>query len=384
MEYENYLITYKQIDFDVFIKFTDKISKVSYVNTITKDYLDTINITKFTKMFENCIGSVPNYFIVIELSPDENQLILYLTYDTEMISISQTIQLNKVDNNQTKSNDVLLKKIKQLERIIEENNVVTIAKIFNLETQNYNLITVSNDFIRYHPDTEHITVILPENTHDISRNRRMNYEIRFNNDIDPTEIFTNLKKITTNNPWYLLYFCSYCIYAFPENENGREDLRKNLKIGIAYNNTIEEIEFTKNTNWLYLNYFYQFTNKHDFVETPITNQKYFMNNSIEINCHGVNKSINFNKINTQNKFNFPKLKKITYDYIETDEPITFILNFIKHCEALKILKLTKINFSIPVMKNNPERIRQCSSSLSEIRTYCEQNNIEIMIGEIVY
>ena len=50
MEYQNYLIEYKQVDSNLFIKFTNKNSNESYENIITPYQIDNLPINKFIKM----------------------------------------------------------------------------------------------------------------------------------------------------------------------------------------------------------------------------------------------------------------------------------------------------------------------------------------------
>lgn len=130
MEYQNYLIVFKQVDFNLFIKFTNKNSNISYENIITTEQIDNLPINKFVKILENSINLIPNYNIEIESSPDENYLFVCLTHDNEIINISNKIQLNQV-----KSNDVLIKRIEQLERIVEGNN-----KILNNQSKSIDVL----------------------------------------------------------------------------------------------------------------------------------------------------------------------------------------------------------------------------------------------------
>lgn len=253
MEYQNYLIVYKQVDFNLFIKFTNKKSNQSYENIITPEQIDNLPMNKFIKMLENSVNLVPNYNITIKLSDDNNQLIICLTYDTDMINISNTIHLEKTSINQVKSSDVLIKRIEklertieQLERITEENDKITIAKLLNVETYNHNCSSLTCQYLKFSKNTEHIEIILPPNKHDISRDKRNNYELIFNYDIDPNEVFTNLKKITISDCTYLNYFFNYCIYRIIASPNSGREYEYKLCIS---NNTIEEIEFYE---YLYL------------------------------------------------------------------------------------------------------------------------------------
>lgn len=343
MQYQNYLIEYKQIDSNLFVKLTDKNSKISYENTITPEQIDNLPISKFIKIFENCIKSITNYYIIIETSNEENQLILSLTYNNEIIDLLYTIHLEKTSS--TNTNNTLLKRIEQLEKIIDENNQITIAKIFNIEIQNDNMTKLTTNYIRYPKNTEHIEINLPDDTYDVSRNIKKIYQLQFNYDIDPNEIFTNLKKITTNRGEYLIYFTQTTDYLH---------IKKNIdSYNICINNnTIEEIDINNNENF---------------------------NNTL---CHLENAAYNlikYNKFSDPTKsysglisnMDYPKLTKIKVKWINLQENF---LKFVKQCKKLKKIILCKIINRIYRGSNN---------NLQEIRNYCSQNSIELEIGEII-
>jgi hypothetical protein len=154
MEYQNYFIEYKQNDSNLFVKFTDKNSKISYENIITLEQIDNLPISKFIKILENSINSISNYKIIIELSNDE--LTLNLNYDTEILNLSYRIILEKISSIQTIDN--LLKRIEKLENIIDGNNQITIAKNFKIETKNDNMTKLTTNYINLPDDSDIDTI----------------------------------------------------------------------------------------------------------------------------------------------------------------------------------------------------------------------------------
>lgn len=373
MEYQNYIVNFKQVDSNLFVKFTNKNSNISYENIITPELIGNLSINKFIKLLENCINSISNYNIIIELSPEQNQLILFLTHDTEIINLSYTIHLNKSSEHLVKSNDVLIRRIEHLERIIDENNKVTVAKIFNVETHNYVMTSLTSEYIRYSKNTDHIEIYLPENTHDISRDKRNNYEIKFNYDIDPNEVFTNLKRISISNYEYLFYFCQYCSYKNPNNSEigGRQDM-----LAIS-NNSIEEIEFKSNYNNFHVmldsGFYYLKPVYSDGLIEILNKQKYIKNHlhTKNIDDHSREYAV----------IDFPKLKKIISTYIWAEDILFGILQFIKilkkynKCKKLKKLQLIKIK---------AQQTNNFGKYLAELRNACQENEIELVIDEIIY
>lgn len=374
MDYQNYIVSYKQVDSNLFVKFTDKNSNISYENIITPELIDNLPINKFVKLLENCINSISNYNIVIKLSHGKNQLTLFLTHDTEIINLSYTIHLDKSSDNHVKSNDVLIRRIEQLERIIDENNKITVAKIFNVETHNYIMTSLTSEFIKYSKNTDHIEIYLPENTHDISRDKRNNYEIKFNYDIDPNEIFTNLKKISLSNYEYLFYFCQFCSY---KNPNNSEFVDRQHMLGIS-NNSIEEIEFKFN----YYDFHCMLVSGFDFLKPVysdglreiVNKQKYIKNHLHTLNIDNHSREYVI--------INFPKLKKIISTYISGENTLYGLLEFIKICKkhnkCQKLKKLHLIKIKAEHTNNN------FGKYLTELRNTCQENGIELVIDEIIY
>jgi hypothetical protein len=370
MEYQNYLIVFKEeeVDSNIFIKFKNKNSNISYENIITSQQINNLPINKFVKILENSINSIPNYNIIIELSPDENQLIVFLSYDTNIINISHTIHLEKTSNNQVKSNDILINRIEQLERINEENNKITIAKILNVETYNYNMSSLTCNYIKYSKNAEHIEIILPKNTHDISRDKRNNYEIKFNYDIDPNDIFTNLKKITISDYNYLFYFCHFCSLKIPST---------GVILSMS-NNSIEEIEFMDDYNDFHC--FLQPGQKFlesvfsDGLHEILNKQKYIKND---------NKKSVHNRYNSDDiSVDFPNLKKIISSICNGPNNLYGILEFIKACKKNnRSKKLNKLILKKIIYQGFNEYSR---NYLCELRNVCKDNQIELEIGEIIY
>jgi hypothetical protein len=399
MEYQNYFIEYKQIDSNLFVKFTDKHSKISYENTITPEQIDNLPISKFIKILENCQLLIPNYNIIIEKLNNDNQLTLFLTYDIEIINLSYTIQLEK--SSSTKTNDSLLKRIEQMEKIIDDNNQITIAKIYNLETYNYKMTNITNEYLRYSPKTEYIEVILPENKYDITTYKRNNYDIKFNYDIDSTQIFTNLKKIKLSDWKYLSYFMSLCKYMYPKVKSlnnfcyGKISSDNHKTTGMYayyYNNTIEEIEIThsKYTN-TYIEYEDIRHEKNTYIDVE-SEQNSDMTEIKEYNLitkigYHVNSSDPFQS-RSESLFSFselhlPKMNKITVNLIESGYCFDFLLVIIKQCVNLKSLIFNKINLSDKKI-NSEYTLIQYGKSLSEIKEYCKDKKINLQIDEIIY
>jgi len=345
MEYQNYFIEYKQIDLNLFVKFTDKNSKLSYENIIGPEQIDNLPINKFIKILENCIKKTTNYNIIIE--NEDNQLILFFNYDNEIINLSYTIQLHK---SSTKTNDNLLKRIEQLEKIVDENNKINIAKIINLETYNYKMTNITNEYLIYSPKTEYIEVILPEDKYDITTDKRNNYDINFNYGIDPIQIFTNLKKIKLNDWKYLSYFLSICKCIYTKNTQKNCDGRDVSTAGVYeyyYNNTIEEIEIINPCGISYLGY--QNT-INDVCKKSYNNNMYDFYINISKLYHNYNKEVenNYNKVGGvcgEIILHLPKLNKIKINIIKSGRYFDLILNIIKDSINLKSLIINKIDFS---------------------------------------
>ncbi len=91
-ENQNYFIVYGQFYSDLFVKFTDKNTYISYENTISPKDFDNLPISKFIEIFGNCINSIPNYKIFIELDLYDD-LKLNLNYDTDNLNLSYQIIL---------------------------------------------------------------------------------------------------------------------------------------------------------------------------------------------------------------------------------------------------------------------------------------------------
>lgn len=387
MEYQNYLIVFKQIDSNLFVKITNKKSNESFENLITPDQIDNLPINKFIKILENSIKFIPDYNIIIESSPDpdQNQLTVFLSYDNEIINLSYTFHLEKSSVEQNNSNKILIERIEklektldELEKTLEENNKITIGKIHNIETYNHNLSSLTSQYIKYSKNTEHIEIILPENTHDISRDKRNNYELKFNYDIDPNEVYTNLKKITISHWEYLFYFFNYCSYKFDQTNT------VNTKIYMLYmsNNTIEEIIFGK-----------KYCDFHRVIGGPFGSQyagRVFSDTAkdIIVKQKYISKTVSIDSINNgkelcehQVEIDMPKLQKIIAIDISYANTLLGLVEFIiklksnnksKNLKKIIINKLT-INSSC----------KSIPSYLKELRDLCEKYSIELDIHEII-
>ena len=374
MQYQNYSIQTKKIESEFYIKFTDINTNCEYENIITSEQINNYHIDKFIKLFSNCIGLVIDY--KINVRKEQDMLIIYLCYDNGIINLDFTILLAKKVNldssNNTKSYQDVLTRLEKMEKKIEENNKVTIAKIYNLETHNYNLTSISHEYIKYSPDAEYIEVILPEDTYDISFDKRNNYELEFQIQQTQIDLFKKLKKISINNPQYLLKFCHFIKFTTPNN---------NKILTIAYNNQIEELEIIKNNRPTYSTYIINCYNpnlntSHRLKVHYNTSNLILVDNSEDWFNYDEEKKL---------EFNFPKLKIIIWNSIDVEinrDDLQFILFLIKYCKKLDLLKLGKINFSSHRHASN--LIAIYTKELSEIRIYCEKNNIKLEIGEIIY
>lgn len=361
MEYNNYFIEYKLIDSDLFLKITDKNTKISYENIITQNQINDLPINKFIKILENSIKLIPDYNVDIEIEID--QLILYLSYDNEIINLDYTIYLDKFSS--TEINNSLLKRIEQLEKIIDDNNLITIAKIFNIEIQNDKMTKLTTDYIRYSKDTTHIEINLPDDTYDISKNIKNIYQLQFNFNIDPTEIFTNLKKLSVSKIEYLLYFSQFAKYKSNKKGILSSDIEYNVYIN---NNTIQEITISdKKTSALNL-----------ICNSNIDVNEILKYNKFNINATNINGGKNHVDMNRY-FIDYPELTIIKIDCIDAYTINNFLNNFIKKCKKLKTIIIYK--FIIYKIVFNIDNINH--NCLPEIREYCENNNIKLEIVEII-
>ena len=396
MEFSNYAIIFNQINEDnVFIKFTDKTTNISYKGIITSEQLDNININKFVKMFNNCVNMMPNYNISIQIITDKNEMVISLVYDTDMISITENIHLSQDIVSDSDILSGLHAKIKHLEQIISDSNKITIAKIFELKTQNYNFVDVKNSYIKYSQDTTHIETILPDNTYNTSTGEQIGYELAFNYDVDPAEIFVNLKKITLSDPLYIYYFCSFCHYFGQVDKSNASQHKIPYNI-VIYNNNIEEIIIVRNDRNLNLTWLNN--NILDCIRGCSTNETQILLGKIYLmylkkQNYFIEKPLyldNFKPLcpNENKIFSFPKLTKITWECICSPDEFYFLTTcFVTYFKKLKHLQINKIDFSKYAYSVEPERrlgvINSCATYVSDIRKYCADNNIRLEIGEII-
>ena len=263
------------------------------------------------------------------------------------------------------------KTIEQLERITEENNKITIAKILNVETYNHNFSSLTCEYLKFSKNTEHIEIILPANTHDASSDKRNKYELKFNYDIDLNEVFTNLKKISISNNTWIYYFFNYCSYRIIASPNSGRQYEYIICLG---NNTIEEIKFYE-----YSNNGFCLPSIHilsDTNEDIVAKQKYIKkyNTNPFIQCE-------------ENTFKetiycLPELKIITVNYTNAGH-LDSLNNFIEKCKSknksknFKKLVLNKIEMYTSYNNNHVK-------NLNDLREICKKFLIELEIKEIIY
>lgn len=80
---------------------------------------------------------------------------------------------------------------------------------------------------------------------------------------------------------------------------------------------------------------------------------------------------------------FPKLKCIKWLKELKYDDVDMIFKFIKNFPKLSNLKFDKINHGRCVYNHHNIK-NKTYNSLEPIKTYCEQNNIKLEIGEIIY
>lgn len=378
MQYQNYKIETPYTNIGLEIKFTNLIDGCVYKKLVKPEDLTDLSISKFIKLLENSIKQVNGY--TMEIDEENNLLVLFLSFESDLLDISQTIYLDK--NNITNQSDIvnseslieLKNRINLLENVIKEKNLITIAKIYNLETYNYNFSSITNKYLKYSPDTESIEIILPDDIYDITTDKRNSFTIEFNLSIDPTEYFTRLKKLTLSNFYDIRYFCSTYIYTCPEINTNTNTNTTNSEYLVYYNNTIEEIINTNKLNTPRFDFRIKFKD-YDSRINELKKHNHELNSS-SVKIIGLNNDIGSHTTKII-KFSFPKLKKICFTtiialYFEN------ILHLIKGCTCLTNLEFNKIKFT----KCCPAETYQ--KKLQEIKLYCQTHNIKLEICEIVY
>jgi hypothetical protein len=367
------------------IKFTNLSNRNVFQKIIKPSDLTDLTIIKFAKLLENAIKNFQGYSLVLEES--DFQLGIFLLFESDLLDITQNIFLDKT--NLTKSNNLsglkistqknqfdesksdyilqLENRIVVLENKIKEKDLITIAKIFNLQTYNFNFYALSDYYIRYPSNTESINIILPEDTYDDVTDKRNTFSIEWNESIDPIEHFKNLKKLTINNFSYLKYFCS---------TYGSECI-------IYYNNFIEEIivqgEFK-----------FEFDNLScamscfDYISrgNEYKSMTHSMGKSGIDHCN--NKDIHNSEPNNF-IFSFPKIKSLYFTKINcyqynTLNEIDFVLKFINGCSSLNKIVLNKIYFKSYL----GDKLNKGKQSLHDLKKYCQEKKIKLEICEIIY
>ena len=390
MEFKNWTIQSKNIENTFYIKLIDKNTFNSYENIIEQKDLKDITIDKFIKFFVNCVNLQKDYELFINCDDDDsNTLVLLLKYSTDLLDLEQHIFLNKIDET---TNDDIYGKLSNLEKKINNLSMVSIGKIYNLETYDFNFSNITYEYIKYPTDTEAIEIIIPEEIYDITTNKRNSFDIELNQYIDCCETFTNLKKLKTNIFPIIYYFCSNVFYWIgnPGETRGNPDNETEKKLMLFTNNTIEEI--------VILNNVYGPTNPYDEIEKYLTNKyktkyPYFLNN-YQLNkslpklwgCKHRNKDFDerFNSSRSKYsglKLHLPKLKKIIYDTTIYTNTIDIVLLLLKSSKIIETVQIKTIDCKFCC---NADCLPYYQKNIQDIRTHCQNNNIKLEIGEIIY
>jgi hypothetical protein len=184
---------------------------------------------------------------------------------------------------------------------------------------------------------------------------------------------------------------SICKYIYPKNTSTDYHGRTLYTAGAYayyYNNTIEEIEIINSNDINQSTYLGYQNPRNDFDLSSYKGNQNKRNDfyiNVDEKYYTYNDEVeNYNNSSIDiNNLHLPKLNKIKIDVIKTGYNFDLILTIIKHCINLKSLIINKIDLSDKKI-NLETSLLKYGKILSEIREYCEKNNIKLEIGEIIY
>lgn len=148
------------------IKFTKNTNNIEYSKLIGQEDLPELCINKFKKLLISSIKNTPGYKITINELKTNLQVVL--CFESDLLDITQIIFLDKINYTvceyvsklETHINK-LENNIKQLKMIIQEQNLITIAKILKIESslqiKELSINTFSNQSPEYTIQIDSIT-----------------------------------------------------------------------------------------------------------------------------------------------------------------------------------------------------------------------------------